>query len=261
MNTVHPLIAKFERSLALTAAERSSVEEVPVLFVTAAAEQTIAWKGDRLTRCMLVVEGVTCCSKTAVYDRLQITNIHVAGDMPDLMSIHLTVLDSDMWAISPCHLAYIDHDDLRQLCEAHPRLAASLWRTTLVDGAIYREWVINVGQRSASVRLAHLLCEMRVRMDAVDLVTDGSCDWCLSPANLADATGLSVDEVEQGLKDLASQGLVLIAGGQLTIHDRDALVQLAGFRSDYLHLLPKPERIALMLPPPSSSSDEPPASH
>ena len=126
MNATHPLLTKFERSMALTTAERSAVEDVPIEFVTAEAEKTIGWEGARPTRCVVIVEGVTSFSKTAVNDRLQITNFHIAGDMPDLMSLHLRVLDSDLWAVSPCRLAYIEHDHIRHLCEEHPRLGSSL---------------------------------------------------------------------------------------------------------------------------------------
>jgi hypothetical protein len=32
------------------------------------------------------------------------------------------------------------------MCEQYPRIARALWRETLIDAAIFREWVMNVGR-------------------------------------------------------------------------------------------------------------------
>jgi CRP-like cAMP-binding protein len=128
------------------------------------------------------------------------------------------------------------HKDLRRFCEHHPRLAAALWRATLVQGAISREWVVNLGQRPAISRLAHLLCEMMTRMEAVGLAYSGSCDLRLTQEDLSEATGLSVVHVNRMLQELRAQNLITFGQGRLTIHDQGALARLGDFRPDYLHL-------------------------
>jgi hypothetical protein len=42
----------------------------------------------------------------------------------------------------------ISHDALRELVRAYPHIGDLLWRATLIDAAIYREWVVNVGSRA-----------------------------------------------------------------------------------------------------------------
>lgn len=45
----------------------------------------------------------------------------------------------------------------------------ALWRETLVDVAIFREWIVNMWVRPAAARMAHLLAELRQQMAAVGL--------------------------------------------------------------------------------------------
>ncbi len=238
MRTPHPLIAKLERSITLSEAERQSFNEVPVSVETVLAGEGPSWAGDRPTRSFIILEGMLSTSKTLRDGEVQITAFHIPGDMPDLLSLHLEVLDRDIGALTNCTLAFMGHEHLRSFCERNPRLAAALWRSTLVDGAIYCEWVVNVAQRPAISRLAHLLCEMMARMEAVGLAQDASCDLRLTQLHLSEATGLSVVHVNRTLQDLRSQGLISFGKGRLTIHDWNALARVGEFRADYLHLRP-----------------------
>jgi CRP-like cAMP-binding protein len=111
-----------------------------------------------------------------VQGKRQIVSFNLPGDIPDLQSLHLRVLDNSISTISPCRIGFISHEVLRDICERYPRLASAFWRETLIDGAIFREWVLNVGQRDAYQRMAHVLCELLTRLRAVDLAEDYSCD-------------------------------------------------------------------------------------
>jgi CRP-like cAMP-binding protein len=232
----HPLIAKFERSVPLSEAERAALAAVPVTVETRRGGDGVVWVGDRPTRSFMVLAGLLGSSKSVADGGNQITCFHVPGDLPDLQSLHLDVMDSDIRALTDCQLAFVAHQDLWRLCDQHPRLAALLWRTTLVDAAIYREWVVNVGQRQAPSRIAHVFCELMLRMEAVGLAQDRSCHLGLTQEDLGQATGLSLVHVNRTLQDLRGQGLISFGQGRLTIHDWDALVEVGDFRDDYLHL-------------------------
>ncbi|TNC48544.1 Crp/Fnr family transcriptional regulator [Rubellimicrobium rubrum] len=236
MRTAHPLIARLEREIVLTPADRLSVNEVPFYLQDFKAGEGPSWAGDQPRRSFVILEGLLSTSKTMRDGEVQITAFHIPGDMPDLQSLHLEVLDCDIGALSNCVLAFMAHSDLRGFCERHPRLAAALWRSTLVDGAIYREWVVNVARRQALGRLAHLFCEMMARMEAAGLAAEGTCALALTQAGLSEATGLSHVHVNRTLQDLRARGLVSFGQGQLTIHDWDALARLGEFTPDYLHL-------------------------
>lgn len=236
MHSPHPLIAKLASSITLTSAERLSVNEVPFYVETCKAGEGPSWAGDKPTRSFVILNGMLSTSKTGRGGEVQITAFHIPGDMPDLQALHLDVLDSDIGALTNCTLAFMAHAHLRSFCERHPRLAAALWRATLVDSSVHREWVVNVAQRPAISRLAHLLCEMMTRMEAVGLAHDGSCDLHLTQETLSEATGLSAVHLNRTLQELMAQGLITFGRGTLTIHDWNALARLADFRTDYLHL-------------------------
>ena len=159
MTPSHPLLAKLERSLALSEPERHAISIVPVHEVDVPADHDIVREGDRPTRCFLIVEGVTCVSQMVEGGRRQIDAFHIPGDMPDLHSLHLEVMDCDMWAVTDCRLGFIDHSAMQRLCAEQPRVAAALWRATVVDAAIYRQWVPtsvsgprSTGSRTSSAR-------------------------------------------------------------------------------------------------------------
>ncbi len=236
MDIPHPLLAKLEREIVLSDADRRSVNEVPFYVEDFKTGEGPSWAGDRPKRSFVILEGLLSTSKTLRDGQVQITAFHIPGDMPDLQSLHLEVLDCDIGALSNCVLAFMAHHHLRSFCERHPRLAAALWRSTLVDGAIYREWVVNMAQRSALSRVAHVFCEVVTRLDAVGLVENGSCVLGLTQQDLSEAMGLSTVDIDRTLQELRARGLISFEQGRLTVHDWDGLARVGDFRRDYLHM-------------------------
>ncbi|TNC48555.1 Crp/Fnr family transcriptional regulator [Rubellimicrobium rubrum] len=232
----HPLLSKLARTLVLSEAEAEAVRAIPVESVAFKADQMISREGDKHSRSCLVMEGVACTSKVVAGGKRQIMALHIRGDGPDLHTLLLKHLDSDIWAVSDCRLAFMTHKDLRTLNREHPRLGEDLWRTTLVEGAIYREWMVNVGQRQADSRMAHLCCEILLRSEEAGLGQDGTCPFPVTQADLSEMTAMSPVHVNRTLQALREQGLISFGKGRLTIHNWPALVTLADFRADYLHL-------------------------
>ncbi|MBP1805250.1 Crp/Fnr family transcriptional regulator [Rubellimicrobium aerolatum] len=238
MNTSHPLLAKFERSLTLTGAERDAINVLPVRLEVVKADQAILREGDRPKRSFLLVEGLACNSKVGPNGKRQILAFHLPEDMPDLASLYLDLRDSDTWAMTNCTLAFVSHRDLDRFCDEQRRLSKFLWRDTLINASVHREWTVNVGLREGLARMAHLFCELMLRMRALGRAKDGTCDLALTQADLAEATGLSQVHTNRVIQELRRLELISFARGQLTVHDWDGLVETADFRADYLHLPP-----------------------
>jgi CRP-like cAMP-binding protein len=146
------------------------------------------------------------------------------------------VLDNSVSALNTCRVGFITHDDLRDLCERHPRIAAAFWRETLIDGAIFREWMLNIGRREAHNRIAHLFCEMLVRLRAVGLVEDYAYDLPISQAELGDALGITTVHVNRVLQQMRADGLIVTKGTRLTIPDWGRLKEVGEFNPIYLQL-------------------------
>jgi CRP-like cAMP-binding protein len=170
--------------------------------------------------------------------RRQISAIHIRGDIPDLQSLNLGVLDFSISTITPCVLGFIQHEALHVLCDNHPRLVRVLWRETLIYASIFREWLVNVGQGEAFSRMAHLLCETVLRLELVGLAEGHRCNFPVTQAKLADATGMTPVHVNRTLQDLRKAGLIRLKGSELEVLDWRGLKQAAGFDPTYLHLEP-----------------------
>jgi CRP-like cAMP-binding protein len=230
------LIRKLESIVTLSDDEKGALASLPMQVTEIRADQDIVREGDRPSRSCLLLEGFTCTYKVTGEGKRQIMAFHVPGDIPDLQSLHLKVLDNSLGTITPCKVGFIRHETLHALCARFPRIAAALWRETLIDGAIYREWVVNVGRRVAHGRIAHLLCEMVARLRAVGLVEGDTCALPITQGELADATGLSTVHVNRTLQDLRGAGLIRLEEGSLQVLDWQGLQRAGNFDPAYLHL-------------------------
>jgi CRP-like cAMP-binding protein len=131
----------------------------------------------------------------------------------------------------------IQHENVHDLCRSNYRIASALWRETLIDASIFREWMVSIGRRDAYARLAHILCEMLVRMRAVGLVgEDHTCEFPISQGKIADAQGLSAVHVNRVLQELRAAKLITLKGGVLSVLDWDGLKKAGQFDATYLHL-------------------------
>ena len=113
----HPILRKLESIFALTDAERDGVLRLPMQITYIRADQDIVREGDRPTRSCAVLEGFTCTSKIAGNGKRQIVAFHIPGDIPDVQSLHLDVLDTSLGTITPTKVGFIQHEALRTCFE------------------------------------------------------------------------------------------------------------------------------------------------
>jgi CRP-like cAMP-binding protein len=230
------IIRKLEASTAFSDEERASFLSVPTQISEIQRGQIILREGDRPIRSFSILSGMTCNFKFAPTGRRQIVALHIEGDFPDLQSLHLNVLDFSLATLTPCRVAFIQHESLRSLCDRHPRISRALWREALIEAAIGREWLLNTGQRLGLSRLAHLFCELLVRMAHAGLSEDQGCACPLTQLDLADATGMSTVHVNRSLRELRSHKLIELRRGQLRVLRWEELKRVADFSAAYLHL-------------------------
>lgn len=230
------MIRKLDSIFPLSEEERQALQDVPVQVIMLKADQDIVRVGDHPSQSCILIEGYTCVYKLTTDGKRQIMALHVPGDIPDLQSLHLTVMDNSIATICPCTVGFIQHEDLRRVCERHPRIASAFWRETLVDASIFREWLLNIGRREAYTRMAHLLCEFLVRLRAVGLAEDDTFDLPITQGELADAIGTSTVHVNRVIQALRAGGLIRTKGTQVHIPDWTRLREVGDFDPLYLHL-------------------------
>lgn len=202
--------------------------------------RTMVRAGTPLTQSMLVVEGLVARFKDLNDGQRQIQEIHVAGDFTDLHGFLLKSLEHNVGALTRVRVALFPHDAIRRITEEEPHLTRLLWFSTLIDSAIQREKILSVGRRPALSRLAHLLCELYVRLELVGLAGEGSFALPITQLDLGDATGLTSVHVNRMLKQLRDDRLVTFRGGQVTIHDWTRLQKAGEFDTGFLYLEKRP---------------------
>jgi CRP-like cAMP-binding protein len=234
--SIGPLVAKLRRFQDVGDEDVHVLARVASTVRRLGAQEDIVREGETPQSVHVLLSGHTCRYKVLSDGRRQITAVLVPGDACDLHGFLLRRMDHGVLTLTTCTLAEMPREAILEITETHPRLARALWWTTLVDEAILREWVGNIGRRTASQRIAHLFCELLARLKAVGLAEDDSYEFPLTQAELGDATGLSTVHVNRTLQELRGAGLIRLKGRLLTVRDAERLKALAGFDPAYLHL-------------------------
>lgn len=229
------LARKLDSCAHLTDSERAAILGLSHTVRTMPARHDIVRFGQHSTQCCLVLQGWVSRYAALAEGERQILSFYIAGDMPDLQSLHLHRMDHHLATLTACTLAFISHDELRRVFERHPSLIGILWRDTMIDAAHYRERITSLGRRQALGRVAHLFCELYLRQRTMGLTSGLSCPLAPKQAELADALGLTSVHLNRVLRTLRTRGLVTLAGGVLTIEDWDELVAVAEFDPTFLH--------------------------
>ena len=229
------LLRRLQTVTGLDGADIATIRALPIVVRQWEAGRPIVSDGDRPTDCCLIVEGFCVRSKTTVSGHRQILSIHIAGEIPDLQSLHLHRMDHDLITLVPCTLGFINHTSLRALTRARPNVAEVLWRDTLIDAAIFREWIVNVGQRPATSRLAHVVLELRKRLAVTGRARGNTFEMPLTQEQVGEALGITPVHANRVIKQLREERIIDISRGHVVVLDEAKFAELAQFDDRYLH--------------------------
>jgi CRP-like cAMP-binding protein len=224
----------------LSAEEELAIQDAVSEIRDYPADRTFIRAGELLNHSSLLLDGIASRHKDLRDGQRQITELHVPGDFTDLHSFTLKRLDHHVMTLTPCAIAVVPHEKLREITERFPHLTRVYWFATNLDAAIHREWELSLGRRSAISRLAHLLCELRVRLGLVGLADESGYDLPLTQEDLADCLGLTSVHINRTLKELREQDVVVFRSGRVDIADLRSLERIAEFNPAYLYLERRP---------------------
>ncbi|QPC94843.1 Crp/Fnr family transcriptional regulator [Mesorhizobium sp. INR15] len=237
---LEPLYLQLLQHDALSDIERAMLAEVIVTGKDFAVGQDLVVAGSRPLYSTVVVEGLAARYKVLEDGGRQFTAFQVPGDFVDLHAFLLKTMDHGIIALSPCRVMFADHGKLRTITEKAPHLTRLLWLDTLVDGAIHREWIVAMGRRSKTSHLAHLICELYIRLQVVKHTDGTSFRFPLSQAEMADVMGLSIVHMNRVIGALRKTGLISWANHTISILDWDRLAAVAEFDPTYLSMTNEP---------------------
>ena len=239
---IERLIRKFEQYGPVSEDERQVLERAVSRVDEYSPHQDIVREGDCPSDSCLILDGFAYRYKLLEQGTRQILALHIPGDFCDLHSFVLKRMDHGIAAVSPCSVAKVPHAIINEITETQPRLARAFWWDTAIDAAVTREGMVSMGCRTASQQMAHLFCELFLRLRTVGLVEGTTYDLPVTQAELGDVFGLSTVHVNRVLQELRGAGLVIWDGKRVTIPDLAALMQTAAFSPEYLHVRGGPGR-------------------
>ena len=220
----------------LSKEEVGTILALPGREVRSKARTVIVRPGQTIDFACLVVQGVVGRFDQLLDRTRQITALHIPGDMCDLHSVAVPHAGWGIEALTASITIRIPHEALRNIAAAHPAIALAFWRDTIADASILAKWVSAIGRRKANARLAHLICEMGVRMERAHLGRRTRFRLPLTQTQLADVLGLTLTHVHSCLTALRREGVLDINGYDFNVNDLDHLVEIAQFDPAYLLL-------------------------
>ena len=228
---------KLEQFVRLSADDRESLSAMASSNVrTIRGRRDIVREGEHPGFVNLILDGWAIRHKMLEDGRRQVLAFLIPGDLCDLDAFILREMDHSIGALTQVTIAQVPRDAIEAIQRSRPRLYQALAWDILVQLAIQREWTLSLGQRSAIERIAHLLCELFLRLKTVGLCDNGACQIPLTQTDLSEAAGITPVHVNRTIQELRSQGLIHWRGREVRIPDIEALRRLAMFNDNFLHL-------------------------
>ena len=229
------VIRKLDRLARLDQADRDAIRALPFQIKSASANHYLVREGDVAAECCILLKGYACRHKTTSSGGRQIVSFHMAGDILDLQHLLLTRADHNVQTITEVTVAWVPTADIKQLVQQRPTVAEALWRDTLIDASVFREWVLNVGRRDAKARIAHMLCEFAARREAAGLGSPERFELPMTQEQIGDATGMTSVHVNRMLHELGHEGVIVRHQREVQIIDWARMRRIADFDPAYLH--------------------------
>jgi CRP-like cAMP-binding protein len=241
----HPLellVRNLELRSPLPGVDRQAVLDLPYTLRTLEAGTYTVREADPPLHCAVLVSGFAFRQKLSGNGARQILALHIPGEALDFQNLFLNVSDHSIQMMTRGEVAFVSREDLQKLSRSRAAVGHAILVKMLVEASIFREWVLNVGRRSAQERIAHLLCELAVRLEAEELVEDYGYELPMTQEQLADAVGLTPVHVNRTLKALEAEGLIIRSKRSIKFPDWQKMRQAGDFNQRYLHLEPQLSR-------------------
>jgi CRP-like cAMP-binding protein len=231
------MLRKLQQWYRLDDQDREAMLALPFRAIKFRPQEYIVREGDTPENSCLLLSGFAVRHKVAGNGGRQIFSIHMKGDLADLQNSLLGKADHNLQALGHADVAMIPVRAIQEIAFARPAVGRAMWYETLVDASIFREWTLNVGRRDARTRIAHMLCEFAIRLEAAGLGEKCGYELPMNQEQLADALGLTSVHTNRTLMTLGDEGFITRTNRSVRIEDWTKLATIGDFDPAYLHLM------------------------
>lgn len=245
--TFHPTHSLAETQLArlgfVSDEERVVLARVPLTVRVLRAGEELIREGGSPASLYFVKTGWAYRYVMTQSGARQIPVLLTAGSVCNLDNLLFERADFGVRALTEAIVLALPREQALSLSAEHPGLARAFTWAALAENAILSRWAVGLGRRTAQGRLAHLLCEMSLRLDGPKDASR-SFELPLTQELIADVLGLTPVHVNRTMQSLRAGGLIATAGRTVTILDGDRLRTLAEFDPSYLEQIEESARAA-----------------
>lgn len=197
------------------------------------AQTVIVNQGDESNRIFIVESGWGCISHDLAGGQRQILDFALKGDI--VMPQSYSGVAGETF-VAQTELSVFEGSGKKFFLALanSPRIASLCLETLILQRALVAQHLTNVGRRSALARTAHLLLELKTRLDRTGAVTHKGFACPLTQYDLADALGLTPIHVNRMLRELRERGLLEFRQGYVRILDDAGVRRFAEFDKRYV---------------------------
>ncbi|MCV3208643.1 Crp/Fnr family transcriptional regulator [Mesorhizobium sp. YC-39] len=198
------------------------------------AETAIVNQGEDGDRAFVIESGWGCISHDLAGGQRQILDFALKGDIVLPQTYTGTALET---FVAQTELAVFEASTKTLALGAanSPRIASLFVETLVRQRALVAQHLTNIGRRSALARTAHLLLELRTRLERVGAVTRTGYACPLTQYDLADALGLTPIHVNRMLRELRERRFLEFRQGHVRVLDRLGVTKFAEFDDSYIY--------------------------
>lgn len=210
-------------------------EEAGALAEALGETRTLARKGPEWERAddagYVVLEGWLIRSITLPDGRRQIIDFLLPGDVVCRFRAHRETGVEHVRNLTAARVAVISEERLGKLLEERCHLAFAFLCAAARTSERLKDHVLRLGRLAAYERTAHLLLDLRTRLQRIGLANEQHYTLPVTQEELADALGLSAVHLNRVMRTLTRDGLVEVTGRaartSVTVRDVPRLAAVA----------------------------------
>ena len=229
-------VAKLRSRQALSEEDERLLREAGWVQRRYSRHEVIVRAGERLDQCHLLLKGFTARAHVDSAGDRQIVGIGVAGDLLDIHGAILGKLDQDIIALGPCDIASLSHAQIKEMTHVSAAVQRVFWLQAAIEYSIQSAWVQALGTKRGPAKIAHIFCELQLRLALVGIATQMGFPVPMSQQELADYSGMTHVHLNRCLKELRESGMLSFSQGWAKVQDWEGLKRLARFDEGYLNL-------------------------
>jgi CRP-like cAMP-binding protein len=236
LSTTRALVAKLSNYGPLSVEEEQVLEDAVSGVREIETGADVVLEGSSPDYSTLLLSGFAGRYTVTADGTRQITALQVAGDFVDLHCFLMKPMDHSIGALTTCKVAMVPHTAIGRIFDTQPRLARLLWLNTLIDGATHRQWSVGLGSLLGHQHLAHLVCELYLRLEQIGRTEDSTFHIPLTQASIGECLALSLVHTNRSAQVLRRERVIRWERDLITILDWDRLAEIGEFDPTYLRI-------------------------